>query len=172
MASKQSRSLERGDVPEWCRKVAVLSATANGDREISFECVTAALELMKWQQRLKSVFRIGNALERSLDAQFCDTALAAMQQAGAEQRSVSWKRLAHDRKWVRRFGASIVNRGLTELVSQAKSFLMRIDTATSSSTTRIWRSERCVPAAERLLRELLAGEMPVVGITLPHLSCS
>jgi hypothetical protein len=104
-------------------KVALLTADANRDPTVSLKCMTAALEFMKWQQRLKSVFRIGHALERSVEAQFCDALLAALQQLGAATQSVNLNRLVHDRKWHRKYGAGVVNRGKSQLIQAGELIL-------------------------------------------------
>jgi hypothetical protein len=105
------------------RRVAVLSALANGDIVITPECAAAALEFAKWQHLVKSVFRIGNAIEGSLEAKFCDVALSALQRQGADKQCVSWNRLSHDRKWVKTYGAGLVNRCFEQMVKAGEIIL-------------------------------------------------
>jgi len=42
-------------------RIALVTAAANGDREITKECFVAALRFMEWQQRLRAVYRPGLA---------------------------------------------------------------------------------------------------------------
>lgn len=47
---------KRSRLMELAKRVAVISAAANGDREVSAECMTAALSLMEWQERVRKVY--------------------------------------------------------------------------------------------------------------------
>jgi hypothetical protein len=97
-------------------KVALLSASANGDKVVSRECMQAALEFAKWQERLREVFTVGVAAENSLEAQFTESLIIALKQKGADTKFVSWRRLAHDRKWEIRFGPRVVNTTVENLI--------------------------------------------------------
>ena len=98
------------------RPVELLSAGANGDKVLSRECMQAALDFAKWQERLREVFKIGVAAENSLEAQFTESLKIALRQKGGETKYIAWRRLAHDRKWEERFGPRVVNTTVENLI--------------------------------------------------------
>lgn len=97
-------------------KVALLTASSNGDKAVGVDCMKSAIEFAKWQERLREVFTIGVAAENSLEAQFTEALLGALKQKGGSAEFIAWKRLAHDRKWVERFGPRIVNTTVDNLI--------------------------------------------------------
>ena len=76
----------------------------------------AAIEFAKWQERLHEVFKIGVAAENSLEAQFAEALIGALRQKGDDKKFIAWRRLAHDRKWVERFGPRVVNMTVENLI--------------------------------------------------------
>lgn len=107
---------EEGRLKYIAKKVALLTAAANGDDKVGVECMNAAIEFAKWQGRLREVFTIGVAAENSLEAQFTEAFLGALRQRGGEEKFIAWRRLAHDRKWEERFGPRVVNATVKALV--------------------------------------------------------
>ncbi len=107
---------EEGRLKYIAKKVALLTAAANGDKTVGVECMNAAIEFAKWQGRLREVFKIGVAAENSLEAQFTEALLGALKQKGGEQKHIAWRRLVHDRKWEERFGPRVVNTTVKALV--------------------------------------------------------
>ncbi|WP_109485411.1 hypothetical protein [Occallatibacter savannae] len=114
---KASDEEEEGRLKYIARKVALLTASANGDREVGDSCMKAAIEFVNWQGRLREVFRIGVAAEYSLEAQFAEALIGALRQKGGEQKYIGWRRLAHDRKWIERFGPRVVNTTVENLIT-------------------------------------------------------
>jgi hypothetical protein len=96
-------------------KVAVLTASANGEEEVSLECMRSAIAFMEWQLRLKEVFQIGMA--KNLEAEFSTMATDAIHQINEKTGTyVKWRRLRHDRKWDNKYGASNVTRWMKALI--------------------------------------------------------
>ncbi len=60
--------LNRGRLAENALRIALVTATVNGDREITQPCLEAAFRLMEWQQRLREVFRPGVAETKEAEA--------------------------------------------------------------------------------------------------------
>ena len=107
---------EEGRLKYIAKKVALLTAAANGDKTVGVECMNPAIEFAKWQGRLREVFKIGVAEENSLEAQFTEALLGALKQKGGENNFIAWRRLVHDRKWEERFGPRVVNTTVKALV--------------------------------------------------------
>lgn len=107
---------EEGRLKYIAKKVALLTAAANGDQTVGVKCMEAAIEFVKWQGRLREVFKIGVAAENSLEAQFTEALLGALRQRGGDKKHIAWRRLAHDRKWEERFGPRVVNTTVKALV--------------------------------------------------------
>lgn len=107
---------QEGRLKYIAKKVALLTASANDDEEVGVECMKAAIEFAKWQGRLREVFKIGVAAEFSLEAQFAEALIGALEQKGGNQKYIAWRRLAHDRKWVERFGPRVVNTTVENLI--------------------------------------------------------
>jgi hypothetical protein len=66
---------EEGRLKYIAKKVALLTAAANGDKTVGVECMKAAIEFAMWQSRLREVFTIGVASEYSLEALFTEALL-------------------------------------------------------------------------------------------------
>ena len=107
---------EEGRLKYIGKKVALLTAAANGDNAVGVECMNAAIEFANWQGHLREVFTIGVAAENSLEAQFTEAFLGAVRQRGGEEKFIAWRRLAHDRKWEERFGPRVVNTVVKALI--------------------------------------------------------
>jgi len=107
---------EEGRLKYIAKKIALLTAAANGDDIVGVGCMNAAIEFAKWQGRLREVFTIGVAAENSLEAQFTEALLGALRQRGGEEKFIAWRRLAHDRKWEERFGPRVVNTTVKALI--------------------------------------------------------
>jgi hypothetical protein len=115
-AWKANDEEEEGRFKYNATKVALLAASANGDKEVGIECMKAAIEFAEWQGRLREVFTIGVAAEFSLEAQFAEALIGALKQKGGDKKFIAWRRLAHDRKWVERFGPRVVNTTVENLI--------------------------------------------------------
>jgi hypothetical protein len=100
-------------------KLIMLTSHANKDREVTQECVTAAMEFMKWQMKLKDVFKIGIAPQHSLEAQFAEACLSALERKKIDtnEKAFSWARLGHDLKWSTKFSPRIMAQGIQNLVT-------------------------------------------------------
>lgn len=96
-------------------KVAVLTASANDEKEVSVPCMRAAIAFLEWQDRLKEVFQVGMA--KNLEAEFDAMAVDAIQRLNEKNGGYAkWRRLSHDRKWNDRYGASNVGRWMEALM--------------------------------------------------------
>jgi hypothetical protein len=96
-------------------KVAILTASANDEEEVSVPCMRAAIAFLEWQGRLKEVFQVGMA--KNLEAEFDAMAIDAIQRLNEKTGTyVNWRRLRHDRKWDDRYGASNVSRWMEALL--------------------------------------------------------
>jgi hypothetical protein len=100
-------------------KLIMLTSHANKDREVTQECVNAAMEFMRWQVRIKEVFKIGIAPQHSLEAQFAEACLSALERKriDSNEKAISWTRLGHDLKWSKKFSPRNVAQGIQNLVT-------------------------------------------------------
>jgi hypothetical protein len=76
--------------------------------------MACAIKFMEWQVRLREMFQPGEAV--NTQAEFRGMALKGLKAVGAEEMFVSWKRVAHDRKWGDKYGDWIVKTGIEGLV--------------------------------------------------------
>jgi Bifunctional DNA primase/polymerase, N-terminal len=97
-------------------KVALLTASANGDREVTVEGMQAAIVFMEWQRGLKQVFKPGEAVGMSDEAKFNEVLLNALEAKGAAYEYVNWKRLMYDRKWMKKFTARVIHGCVDNLI--------------------------------------------------------
>lgn len=105
-------------------KVAVLTASANNEGEVSVPCMRAAIAFLEWQGKLKEVFQVGMA--KNLEAEFDAMATDAIQRLNEKTGTyVKWKRLRHDRKWDGKYGASNVTRWMEAMIDSG-SLICRI----------------------------------------------
>lgn len=96
-------------------KVAILTASANNEVEVSVPCMRAAIAFLEWQCSLKEVFHVGMA--KNLEAEFDAMAIDAIQRLNEKTGTyVKWRRLRHDRKWNDKYGASNVTRWMEAMI--------------------------------------------------------
>jgi len=96
-----------------CIKFALLTTMMNHEDTVTEECMRDAIGIMDWQVEVRKVFQPGEAVN---DEAKCRVAiLAAMESAGAKEKYVNLKRMAHDRKWGNRFGDRIVKNAIANL---------------------------------------------------------
>lgn len=96
-----------------CIKFALLTTMMNYEDTVTEECMRDAIGIMGWQIEVRKVFQPGEAVN---DEAKCRVAiLSAMESAGAKEKYVNLKRMAHDRKWGNRFGDRIVKNAITNL---------------------------------------------------------
>jgi hypothetical protein len=78
-----------GDIPERRRlgehvlSTALVTAAANGDREVTWECFQAALRFVEWQQRLRALYRPG--LAETKEAECFEAVYAALRERHERQ---------------------------------------------------------------------------------------
>ena len=106
-------------------KVALLTASANHEGTVSVECMACAIKFMEWQAKLRTVFQpaeaigtpesvLGEIIMRKLTAMPKSDAKGSLKNSKGE---IKWRRVAHDCKWARQFGASVLDRAIKSLVS-------------------------------------------------------
>jgi hypothetical protein len=121
-----------GRLGEIALRVAVISASANGDREVSRECMTAALVFADWQMAVRNVYVAGEATndDAAVTGLIIDafTELDVSLARGEPKRSsgkpiiepggwVNFRLLQRSKSWHKRYSASTVSRNLQALVS-------------------------------------------------------
>jgi hypothetical protein len=84
----KSKSDDSGRLRYNLMKVALLTASANGDEIVTARGMQAAIEFMGWQERLREVFVPGVSI--TLEGRFAEAALAAFRRRGGENQPVSW----------------------------------------------------------------------------------
>jgi hypothetical protein len=106
------------------KKVAVLTASANGERVVGAECMGCAIRFMEWQIEIRKVFVPGEADDRNRQAQFTDRLIRALKDYGADKyedagdhrlyKWVSWRRISADRKWGKKIDPSTILRTISD----------------------------------------------------------
>lgn len=66
-AAGKALGLRRGRLADIARRVALISASANGDKTITPECITAALKFAEWQEKVKDIYRPSTALNKEAE---------------------------------------------------------------------------------------------------------
>ncbi len=108
------------------KRIALLTATANGDKTVTVEAVQAAWFFMTWQAQIKRAFRIGIA-QKASGGELSDTILQKLRQIdqqGAYERSpvidgrlnINLARVIHKNNWVSRYGSEAVQRTISSLL--------------------------------------------------------
>jgi len=98
-------------------KVALLTASANGDQTVSDNCMRKALLFMEWQIRIREHFQPGEAKEQNKEAWFAERLLACLERAGAHENFVSWRRISLDNRWDKKIDAGVQLRTVKNLVA-------------------------------------------------------
>jgi hypothetical protein len=99
-------------------KVALLTASASGLTEVNLDYMTGAIEFMDWQVRFRKVFITSMAQIGNKEASFADTKLIpALEEAGAYDKYVNWRRISLDRKWDRKVDVSTQLRTIEGLIA-------------------------------------------------------
>ena len=109
-------AIRRGRLGEIALRIAVITASANHDSEVSEECMRRALEFMAWQEEIRARYCAGMGIDA--DAQCTETILASL----AEQHAVGlewvpFTKLCQNRNWYKKFSSpriSRVRKSLTE----------------------------------------------------------
>lgn len=89
----------------------------NRDSYITPECVTAALNFAKWQERVRTVYSPSEA--RNDDAIVTDLMLTAFTEADKEHPNkwIKFWDIARTRNWSRKYGSSVVSRVKQALIN-------------------------------------------------------
>ncbi|MFZ0799963.1 MAG: bifunctional DNA primase/polymerase [Terriglobales bacterium] len=105
-------------IKQNCMKVALITTMMNHEETVSEECMRCAIRFMDWQIAIRQVFEPGEAVN---DSARCRTIiLEAMKQGGACEGYINIKRLAHDRKWGKRFGDWLVKSVIKSLADMGE----------------------------------------------------
>jgi Bifunctional DNA primase/polymerase, N-terminal len=108
----------RGRLRYNAKKIAVLKAAFNGEREVTAQRMRQAIMFMEWQIVIRGYFQPGTAKESNKEAWFVDRLVPALERAGACEKFVSWRRISLDNRWDRRIDPGVQLRtvqGLVEL---------------------------------------------------------
>jgi hypothetical protein len=79
-------------------KVALLTASAKGEKEVTADCMSKAIRFMEWQLKIREIFKPSKAEAGNKEAVFTNLLLPALEQKGALTEFVSWRRVSLDRK--------------------------------------------------------------------------
>ena len=107
----------RGRLGEIALRVAVVTASANHDSEVTAECVQRALEFMEWQEQIRGRYTAGVGVH--MDAICTETILQAMAEAHAAGLEwVRFTRLCQNRNWYKKFSSTRVSRVRQSLATE------------------------------------------------------
>jgi len=103
----------RGRIAEIGLRVAKISASLNGDSEVSMECMKAAMHFCEWQEKVRAEYTPSQASEKATDSIVTEKILKAVEKEGRDKdgnrRLVKWSFLS--RKYhFDRLGAALVKR--------------------------------------------------------------
>lgn len=108
-------------------KVALLTASANLESEVSIECMQAAIAFIEWQCRLRGIFKPSEAKDTP-EAVLGEVMMDKFHKLAAlGQEPIKWRRVAHDMKW-RKHGPNLVKRTVEGLVAMGELEYGRTDT--------------------------------------------
>jgi hypothetical protein len=95
-------------------KIAIITASANGEESVTAECMRCAILFMNWQGELRTVFRPSEAIgtPESILGEIIMRKFRKLPYGKA----ILWKDVAHDMKW-KKYGASLLNRTIEALVN-------------------------------------------------------
>ncbi len=100
-------------------KWAILTAAINGEHRVTTACARKAIRMFDWQVAIRRKFQPGEADDHNREAQMADRLIQALKDYGADgtnpDKFVSWKRIAHDRKWATKIDPSIILRVIQNL---------------------------------------------------------
>ena len=103
----------------YLMKVAILTASANGDALVTDEGMQAASKFMAWQAKLREVFKPGLA-EDIVDARATERIINTLRRKAenmGDDDYIPWRKVSHDCKWVESFGSTVVDRVLNSLIN-------------------------------------------------------
>jgi hypothetical protein len=109
---------DSGRIKYNAKKISILKACFNEEKEVSLKRMRQAILFMKWQVRIREVFRPGVAKEMNREAWFSEHLIPALERAGARENFVSWRRISLNNHWDTRVDANVQLRtvkGLVEL---------------------------------------------------------
>lgn len=106
-----------GRLVELATRVALISASANHEDEVSDACITAAIHFAEWQYRVRQKYGPGEALNQDaqVSAAILDAFLDEYQKSGRHD-FLKWRVLANNRNFTRKFG-SMTTRNRDALVA-------------------------------------------------------
>lgn len=117
---------ESGRAKYYVMKIALLTASANDDLKVTEEGMEAAINFVRWQMKLREVFKPGVA-ENIISARTAERILDTLQRIVVEpalrrkyitqEGYVKWRRVSHDHKWAKTFGPDTVYRVIDSLIN-------------------------------------------------------
>jgi hypothetical protein len=129
-AEHKAQDVRPGRLGEIALRNAIISASANGDKEVTEECMTAALAFADWQMQVRRVYTAGEA--ENDGAKVTGLILNAFDELEAADRIgkpicvggrpilqkgwVDFRLLQHKKNWHKRYSAAMVNSTIRSLV--------------------------------------------------------
>jgi transposase-like protein len=98
------------------KKIAILKACFNGEREVSEKRMGQAIIFMHWQVKIRERFKPGVAKETNREAWFTEHLIPALERAGAYEQFVSWRRISLRNRWDEKIDAGVQIRTVENLV--------------------------------------------------------
>lgn len=147
------------------KKVALLTASANGDKTVGAECMARAIKFMNWQIALRSWFKPSEANTDS--AAFGEKVMRHFEKVSAKalvdgkqktshyeivngEVRLNWKRIAHDAKWAKQDGAWMLHSTMQNLLRVGE--LVAIEETDEEGESTIDPKFNLLPARVRLPR--------------------
>jgi hypothetical protein len=108
---------DEGRLKYNAKKIAILKAAFNDEKEVNAKRMQQAILFMEWQVRLRKVFRPGQAKESNREAWFAEHLIPALERAGAYDHFVNWRRISLNNHWDSKIDANVQLRTIKGLIS-------------------------------------------------------
>lgn len=102
---------DRYRLGEIALRVALITASANHDAEVTFECMRAALEFCEWQEQIRNTYKAGES--ETLDAKCMAAVMDTFERLHGK--SLKWSDVAKRKHWYKKYG-TILSRVKESLV--------------------------------------------------------
>ena len=114
---KKAQGVILGRLVELAIRVALISASANHEDEVSDACITAAIHFAEWQYRVRGKYGPGEALNQDaqVSAAIIDAFFDEYHKCGRHD-FLRWRTLANNKSFTRKFG-SMTTRNRDALVA-------------------------------------------------------
>ena len=106
----------KGRIKYNAKRIAILKAAFNNEKEVTALRMQQAIIFMKWQIKLREIFRPGVAKENNREAWFTEHLIPALERAGAYDQFVNWRRISLRNHWDSKIDAGVQLRAIRNLV--------------------------------------------------------